>query len=186
MRLYSTREPKYSIKSQKARKVDNAITESLNNSKLSFLVFGPGKRLPEFHSHRAPVKSLIERLNQIAVFPEDVEVPSGSDLIAKRLADNPATKELYLMKKYDYTIVLLMGVGSISEYSIYLTKSEVAYKIRLYIADKHRRSGYLIAGPVKAFKDVYKQVYYFKNPAHLLVRVKKMVESMIVLKPLQS
>jgi hypothetical protein len=132
------------IKSQKARKIDHTITQSPNNSILSFLVFGPGRNPKEFHLYRVPVKSLIERMGQVAAFPEDVKIPSQGDSIAKELADNPAIKELNLMKEYDYTIILLISAGSISEFSMFMSKQEIAYKIRLYIPQKYRGSSFLM------------------------------------------
>jgi hypothetical protein len=189
MRLDADREPKYSLRSTKAHKIDNTITQSLLSSfTFSFLVFGPGKKSEEFYSHRVPVKNLIEELKQIAAFPEDIEVTSEDDLlVAKELANNPATKELYLMKeKYDYTIILMISKGSISEYSLYLTKREVENKIKLYVEERYRNSqSYVMSGPVKAFEGVHK-VYYFNDSADLLNKVKEMVIHMLILRSLQN
>jgi hypothetical protein len=187
MRLDTDGEPKYSLKSRKAHQINDTITQSLLSSfTLSFLIFGPGKKSKEFHSHRVPVKNLIEELKQIAAFPEDTNVTSGGDLIAKELAGNPATKELYLMKEYDYTIILMISEGSISEYSLYLTKKEVENKIMLYIEESYRNSqSYIMSGPVKAFEGVHK-VYYFNSPADLLKKIQEMVIRMLVLRSLQN
>jgi hypothetical protein len=134
IRLRATREPRYLLKSRKARKVTHTLTQSLiGKSTLSFLVFGPGKRSKKYLTHRVPVKNLIEELDQNADFPEDIRVIPESNPLAEALADNVATRELDLMRKYDYTIILLFSVGSISEYSQYVTKSDVAYKIRLCV-----------------------------------------------------
>jgi hypothetical protein len=103
MRLYRKREPKYSIKSQKALKIDDTINQSFNNSVLSFLIFGPRRNSNEFRLYRSPVKSLIERMNQVADFPEDVRIPSSGGSIAKELAGNPATKYQKWHIKSDFT-----------------------------------------------------------------------------------
>lgn len=188
VRENSIEEPDYVLKTPKARKVSHTITQSLiSHFRLSFLIFGPGKRSEEFHSHRVPVKTLIEELNQTAAFPEDISMASGDDSLEKALLVNPASSELFLMKKYDYTVILLMSEGSTSEYSLYLSKPEIAHKIRLYIPASRRNSqSYLATGPVKAFNDVYRQVYYFNDPKHLLEVVKEMVMKMLVLRSLQS
>jgi hypothetical protein len=182
-------EPAYYLRSVRARGISNTITQSLlNNLSLAFLIFGPGKKSEEFYSHRVPIKNLIEKeLRQTAKFPEDIDSPSGQHSLGKRLTRNPATNELYLMKQYDYTIILMMSIGSISEYSLYLTKSEVAHKIRLYIQETYRNAqNYLMTGPVKAFNEVYRQVYFFNDLKDLLKKIKKMVEKMLILLALQG
>jgi hypothetical protein len=189
MGVDSIEEPDYVLKSPKARKISHIISESLiSHLRLSFLVFGPGKRSEEFQSHRVPVKKLIgEELKQTAAFPEEIPMTPGDDPIEKALLGNTAAWELFLMKKYDYTVILLMSEGSTSEYSLYLSKPEVAHKIRLYIPARRRNSqSYLVSGPVKAFEDVYRQVYYFDDPKHLLEVIKDMVIKMLVMRSLQS
>jgi hypothetical protein len=157
------------------------MTQSLiGKSTLSFLVFGPGKESKDYLSHRVPVKNLFEELDQSADFPEDIRVIPISNSLAEALADNVATRELDLMRKYDYTIILLISVGSISESSLYVTKADVAYKIRLYVPERYRKRSYLMTGPVKAFKDVHRHVYYFKNPKHLLEMIRELVTRMLV------
>lgn len=181
-------EPKYSIRTLKARRISNIITSSLlDKFKLSFLIFGPGIGSKDFDSHRKPVKALIEKeLHQDAKFPEDIVIESEQDSVGQALGTNPATKELFLMEHFDYTIILMISIGSISEFSIYLTRKEVAHKIMLYIMKKRRGSeSYLMSGPVRAFENVYK-VYYFDNPEDLLLQVKEMVINLIVLRALQS
>ena len=129
VRENSIEEPDYVLKTPKARKVSHTITQSLiSHFRLSFLIFGPGKRSEEFHSHRVPVKTLIEELNQTAAFPEDISMAFGDNSLEKALLENPASLELFLMKKYDYTVILLMSEGSTSEYSLYLSKPEIAHK----------------------------------------------------------
>jgi hypothetical protein len=180
-------EPKYFIRTLKANRISNTITSSLlGNIKLSFLIFGPGIGSKDFDSHRKPVKALIEKeLHQNAIFPEDIDIESEQDSVDQVLGTNPATKELYLMKQFDHTIILMISIGSISEFSIYLTRREVAHKITLYIMKKHRHSkSYLMSGPVGAFKNVYK-VYYFNSPEDLLLQVKERVNNLIVLRALQ-
>ena len=181
-------EPKYSLRTVRAKRISNTITSSiLDKFKLSFLIFGPGIGSKDFDSHRKPVKALIEKgLRQDAKFPEDIVIESEQDSVGQALGTNPATKELFLMEHFDYTIILMISIGSISEFSVYLTKREVAPKIMLYIMEKHRRSqSYLMSGPVRVFENVYK-VYYFNNPEDLLLQVKEMVINLIVLRDLQS
>lgn len=181
-------EPNYYLKSLKARRVNRRTrTQALTRRfTLSFLVFGIGEGSEGFDSHRVPVKRLIEELDQNAAFPEEIPAASRGGSVEKALQGNTAVREIFLVQEYDYTFIIMMSYGSVSEFSSLLTKPEVAYKIRLYIPTKYRNSpGYLTTGPVKAFNDVHRHVYYFNDPQHLLSRVRRMVLKMIVLRAYQ-
>jgi hypothetical protein len=80
------------------------------------------------------------------------------------------------MMDYDYTIILMMSIGSVSEYSTFFIKPKVGYKIRLFILKKYTRSSsYLTTGPIRMFKNHYRQVYIFCQPEDLLEKATKML-----------
>jgi len=139
------------------------------NIKLRFLIFGPGQGSAEYNTHRIPVKLMIEQdLRQIADFPEN-NIKTSTTL-------NVTVQEYLMMRDYDFTIILLLSIGSISEYSMYFSKEDVAPKIRLYVLKKYAASkSFLMKGPVRAFNRVYRQVYTFTNPAQLLSKISNLV-----------
>jgi hypothetical protein len=109
------------IKSETAEKISNIIDEHvikkslIDNVKVSFLIFGPGKDSKEYGTHRLALKNMIENdMHQIASFPEDLE-PNSRYLVFD---------EYSMMKKYDYTFIVLIGRGSISEFSTFFYKTK--------------------------------------------------------------
>jgi hypothetical protein len=108
-------------------------------------------------------------MHQKADFPENLDTKS-----------NPLIKEYSLMRKYDYTIILMMSIGSVSEYSTFFTKPKVAHKIRLFILKKHAKSkSYLANGPIRTFRNHYRQVYAFSQPEDLLEIATKMLVNIL-------
>jgi hypothetical protein len=166
------------IKTTKATRIHNIVEKGLIRSdRLHILVFGSAKSARDYTTHRLAVKRLIERLNQVAEFPEDV----------KSHNTNVALKEYGMMKDYDYTIIVMTSVGSISEYTLFFRNTAVAHKIRLFVPKRFQRStSFLSSGLIVAFKKVHKQVYYFSSPKNLLLQVDDMIRSMIVYKKLQN
>jgi hypothetical protein len=170
----------WKIKSETAQKVSNIIDESIinksteSNIKVRFLIFGPGKDSKEYVTHRLALKNMIQNnMHQIAKFPEDEKAKFGNAVI----------DEYFMMEDYDYTIILLMSIGSISEYSTFFIKEKVAHKIRLYVLKKHVRSkSYLSSGPITLFRKVHKQVYEFTKPEDLLVIAAEMVRDILSLR----
>jgi hypothetical protein len=169
----SERITSWKIKTAKARKILSIIDTSIikksieMNIRIKFLIFGPGKNSKEYKTHRLALKKLIENImHQTADFPEDLDVQSKS----------PVTKEYFLMMEYDYTIILMMSIGSVSEYSTFFIKPKVGHKIRLFVLKKHTRSGsYLTTGPIRMFRNHYRQVYAFSQPEDLLEKATKMI-----------
>jgi hypothetical protein len=170
----------WKIKSETAEKVSNIINESIINKsvqcniRVSFLIFGPGKDSEEYRTHRLPLKNMIEKdMHQIASFPEDLNATS----------DYLVFNEYSMMEKYDYAIILLMSIGSISEFSTFFIKRKVAPKIRLYVLKKYAESkSYLNNGPIRQFERVHKQVYKFNNHEDLMITVARMVMDLVAYK----
>jgi uncharacterized protein YihD (DUF1040 family) len=166
------------IKTAKVRKIskitDNAIFRKAyeKNIKLKFLILGPGKNSKEYKTHRLALKQLIKNVRQQADFPVELK----NDL------ENISIKEDDLALKYDYIIILLMSTGSVSEFSSFLRRKEIANKIWLFIPHKYRKSrAYLTAGPVKIFKSYYKRVCYFRHAEDLLVKAKQEMIAIMIL-----
>lgn len=190
--------PKTDISKQIADIIKSSeIKTAFSEIKISFLIFGPGKKSPQFKPYRLALKNMIVRKkNQPADLPEEVDNSIFRDFFRSsdfrpssinRALKNPVVREQIMMSKYDITIILLMSPGSISEYSIFFTKEDLAPKIRLYIPEKYAKSKSFIAnGPVKAFKNVYKHVETFSSPEDLLKKVCTMVNDLLTYKLIAS
>jgi len=151
-----------------------------------FLVMGPGSGAEGFDL-RVMIKELIEKeKRQVATFPEDVSVETlrgflssiGLDVsYLRNLIVNVTTKEYVLMLGYDITLILLMSVGAISEFSIYFTKLDVAHKIRVYHPEKFSKEpSFIRLGPLELFNRVYHHLYTFKNEEELKQKVGGLVD----------
>jgi hypothetical protein len=165
-----------------------------NLPKLNFLVFGPGIVAQNYKSHRLAVKQMIiKNKEQNADFPEEVDETlrkfrnRSRPSFEKEILANPATRELVMIRGYDYIILPLINLGAISEFSLFSADPVIASKIRLFIPKKHAKSkGFVNTGPVKAFKDAYDQVKIFKDAKELLKKVGETVDSLIVMRLYQS
>jgi hypothetical protein len=168
----SDRVTSWKIKTAKAKKISRVIDASIIKKslemeiKIKFLIFGPGKNTKEYTTHRLAIKKLIETtIHQKADFPEDLDSKA-----------NALPKEYFLMMEYDYTIIIMMSMGSVSEYSTFFTKRRVGHKIRLFILKKHARSrSYLATGPIRIFRNHYGHVYAFCQSEDLIEKASKML-----------
>lgn len=154
---------------------ESIISKSIKDKiKVSFLIFGPGKDSEEYRTHRLALKNMIQDdMHHIASFPEDLKANSGYLVL----------DEYSMMQDYDYVIILLMTIGSISEFSTFFIKRKVAPKIRLYVLKKYAKSrSYLNNGPIRHFERVYKQVYKFNSHEDLMTSAARMVIDLIAYK----
>ena len=116
-------------------------------------------------------------MHQVAIFPEDIATSIKSIVI----------DEYFMMEDTDYTIILLMSRGSISEYSTFLLKESVAHKIRLYVSKEHAKSrSYLNIGPIALFKRVHNHVFEFSEPKDPLSTAAEMVINILELRILSK
>ena len=165
------------VKTVKARRIIRIIDTSIfrkafeKNIRIKFLILGPGKNSKEFNTHRLALKKVIENdALQVADFPEDL----------KNESVNISIQEDDLAIKYNYVFILLMSTGSVSEFSSFLRKREIANKIWLFIPNKYRKSrGYLKTGPIKIFKGYYRRICYFDQPEDLLEKAKIIVTDIL-------
>lgn len=189
----------YELSSDRAKQVSDIIKSSLYESiaslpKINFLVFGPGIGTAEFKTHRLPIKQMIRnKKRQNAEFPEDINAnllknianPKDQGFVNK-LLENPATKELIMARGYDFIIIPMMNVGAISEFSLFMTDTKIAPKLRLFIPKEHVKSkGFLAAGPISTFKKAYDHVKSFKDAKDLLKKVCAEVDNLIAMRLLQ-
>ena len=184
-------------KTQTAKQIDSIIKSAYSKTiqskkRARFLVFGPGAENDDYRLLRRPVKTETESLGQWADFPEEIHDHKikeyGTELglseaeITSILESWPA-KELLLMQKYDFTIILLISEGPISEFSTFFAKVDVAHKIRLFVRkDVRKTNGYLNCGPIELFEKVHKQVYEFCEKSDLLEKIRKLVSDIMAYK----
>ena len=130
----------YRLLTRQARETSMIIESGLaQSSKLRFLVFGPAKGKSGYKSHRLAVRTLIIKMGQLAVFPEEMKQNLVINTAGGIKVRNPVLQEFELIKDYDYTIILMISLGAIVEFSVYFLKN-FSHKIRLLVPSKFRRS----------------------------------------------
>jgi len=187
----------FDLKSEQSKRVNNIIKESLeelfkNFPRLNFLVFGPGVGTKEFETHRLAVKNMIiDKKKQNADLPEEIdeqvingiiEDSSGSTSpLIKKVLGNPASKELVMARGWDFLIILLMNIGAVSEFSLFMTNPTIAPKVRLFIPERYTNSeGFVNEGTVAMFKNAYDNIKTFRDAQDLLKKVCDTVEDLII------
>jgi hypothetical protein len=185
----------FDLKSERSKRIQNIMKESLielfnDLPSLNFLVFGPGVGTEEYVSHRLAVKNMIiDKKKQNADLPEEIDEeeikqiidPSSGSSLIKKILGNPASKELVMARGWDFLIILLMNIGAISEFSLFLTNPTIAPKVRLFIPERYSNSeGFVNQGPVALFKNAYDSVKTFRDAQDLLKKVCETVEDLMI------
>ncbi len=189
------------LKTERSRRIQNNMKEGLieifkDLPSLNFLVFGPGVNTVGYETHRIPVRNMIiEKKKQNADLPEEINedeinqiihlFPSSS--LIRKIFGNLASREVVMVRGWDYLIILLMNRGAISEFSLFMTNPDIAPKVRLFIPEEIANSdGFVNRGPVPLFKSVHDNVRTFRDPKDLLKKVCDMVEDLIVFRLTQG
>jgi hypothetical protein len=155
-----------------------------------FLVMGPGRGKEGFEV-RMKIRRLIEKKKgQVAIFPEEITAENFKAFMEsigintshlKNLVVNPATKEYVLVLMCDITIILLVSVDAISEFSICFTKQDIAHKIRVFYPERFSKDpSFVRLGPLELFRRVYHQVYTFKDYEELEEKANEMIDDYLV------
>jgi len=181
------------LRTSKARQVyiivdPEAVKRITEYVRASFLILGPGEG-SEGYELRKMIKKVIESKKQVATFPEDVPVNKLYEYLSShgidssylsRVVVNLTTREYVLMLGYDITIILLMSDGSISEYSTYFIKRNVAHKIWVYQSESVSHApSYVNMGPLDLFSKVYRQVDNFTSSQNLKKNVRGRIDDLL-------
>lgn len=182
--------------SQHARDIDSIIESGFQRAslriKLKILVLGPSSDSPDYASLRVPSRNRIRELGHDAEFPEDV----GDETMKKMLDDrniqisdldnllaNWTAKELILTRLYDFTIILVVSPGAISEFSTYFANQSIAARLRVFVRHEHLKvESYIAGGPLDALMNVYKNVEGFKEQKDLIQKIEVFVKNAARLK----
>jgi hypothetical protein len=146
------------LKYQEFKKRCEQDFEKLKEIALTILVWGPSpKRADPIAQLRLQIIDELGEMGHNALKSEDlVEFGSGFLLSEK-------TKELIEAKNADVIIILIEdSPGALAELHDFLSFSEIASKILLFIPERYK-GGYSAEGAVKDLEDAYHGVIWYTN-----------------------
>lgn len=134
-----------------------------------------------------PTRNKIRELDHDAEFPEDISDETVKKMLNDRniqiqevdnLLSNWTAKELILIRLYDFTIILVVSPGAISEFSTFFANQSIAPKLRVFVRHEHLKAeSYIAGGPLDALMKVHNNVEGFEEKKDLLQKIEVFVKN---------